>query len=142
MKIGDLNLLYVNFEINSKFKDDKKMDSLIPDIAIDNVIVKKNKELLIILGVRKIEGNVPYYFEIRSAAQFIFDKLPSKKMLDQFAKINCPAIIFPYIRETVADLTRRAGFPPLHLDPINFVEMGEQVDKAKNAKKKKKTIQK
>lgn len=142
MKIGDLNLLYVNFEINSKFKDDKKkMTSLIPDIAINNIIVKKNKELLVILGVRKIEGNVPYYFEIRAAAQFIFNKLPSKKIIEQFAKINCPAIIFPYIRETVADLTRRAGFPPLHLDPINFIEMGERVDKA-NKDEKKKTIRK
>ena len=141
MKIGDLNLLYVNFEINSKFKDNKKMTSLIPDIAINNIIVKKNKELLVILGVRKIEGNVPYYFEIRAAAQFIFNKPPSKKIIEQFAKINCPAIIFPYIRETVADLTRRAGFPPLHLDPINFIEMGERVDKA-NKDKKKKTIQK
>jgi preprotein translocase subunit SecB len=137
MKMGDLNLLYVNFEINSNFKDDKKGASLIPEIAIDNIVEKKNKELLILLGVRKIEGNVPYYFEVRAGARFIFDKLPGKKILEQFAKINCPAIIFPYIRETVADLTRRAGFPPLHLDPINFVEMGKRTDKEKKDKKKK-----
>lgn len=137
MKIKDINLLSVNFEINSKFKNKEKEAPFIPEIAIDNFVDKKNKELLIVLGVRKIEGNVPYYFEVRAGAGFIFDELPGKKMLDQFAKINCPAIIFPYIRETIADLTRRAGFPPLHLDPINFVEMGKQVEKAKKVKKKK-----
>jgi preprotein translocase subunit SecB len=137
MKIRDLNLLSVNFEINNKFMHKQKEDSFIPEIAIDNIIVKKKKELLLLLGVRKIKGNVPYYFEVRAGASFIFDKLPSKKILEQFAKINCPAIIFPYIRETIADLTRRAGFPPLHLDPINFIEMGKRVDKAKKDNKQK-----
>jgi preprotein translocase subunit SecB len=40
-------------------------------------------------------------------------------------------IISPYIRETIADLTRSAGFPPLHLNPINFVELAKQTVKEK-----------
>ena len=34
--------------------------------------------------------------------------------------IHCPTVLFPYARETVADATMRAGFPPVHLAPINF----------------------
>ena len=34
--------------------------------------------------------------------------------------INCPNVLFPYARETIADATMRAGFPPIHLAPINF----------------------
>ena len=34
--------------------------------------------------------------------------------------IHCPNVLFPYIRETIADAISRAGFPPIHLDPINF----------------------
>ncbi|MDP3298216.1 MAG: protein-export chaperone SecB [Thermodesulfovibrionia bacterium] len=34
--------------------------------------------------------------------------------------------MFPYVRETIADLTRRAGFPPLHLNPINFIQLAEK----------------
>jgi preprotein translocase subunit SecB len=34
--------------------------------------------------------------------------------------IACPNILFPYARETVADLIGRAGFPALHLTPVNF----------------------
>jgi preprotein translocase subunit SecB len=34
--------------------------------------------------------------------------------------IHCPNLLFPYLRETVADAVLRAGFPAVHLDPINF----------------------
>ena len=32
----------------------------------------------------------------------------------------CPGVIFPFARETVADLVQRTGFPPVLLQPINF----------------------
>lgn len=32
----------------------------------------------------------------------------------------CPGVIFPFVRETVADLVQRSGFPPVLLQPINF----------------------
>ena len=32
--------------------------------------------------------------------------------------IHCPTVLFPYARETVADATMRAGFPPVQLAPI------------------------
>lgn len=31
-----------------------------------------------------------------------------------------PGLIFPYVREAVADFTGKAGFPPLMLQPVNF----------------------
>ena len=34
--------------------------------------------------------------------------------------IHCPNMLFPYVRETIADAISRAGFPPVHLNPINF----------------------
>jgi preprotein translocase subunit SecB len=135
MKFADVNLLSVNFHLNEQFNTEEKEDSFVPEIALDSFIVKEKKEMAVLLGIRKLEGNLPYYFEVRAGGLFTFDKLPTKKMLDQFSSINCPAILFPYIRETVADLTRRAGFPPLHLDPINFIEMAKDNKKTKNVKK-------
>ena len=32
----------------------------------------------------------------------------------------CPTQLFPFVRETVADLVAKGGFPPLLLQPINF----------------------
>jgi preprotein translocase subunit SecB len=40
--------------------------------------------------------------------------------------IHCPNILFPYIRESIADAITRAGFPPVHLDPINFELLYQQ----------------
>ena len=34
--------------------------------------------------------------------------------------INCPNVLFPYAREAIADATMRAGYPAIHLAPINF----------------------
>ncbi|WP_353685157.1 protein-export chaperone SecB [Thermodesulfovibrio sp. 3907-1M] len=56
---------------------------------------------------------------------FVFDKIPEKDELERIVHINCSSIIFPFIRESIADLTIKAGLPPLILDPVNFVAMYE-----------------
>jgi preprotein translocase subunit SecB len=40
--------------------------------------------------------------------------------------VHCPSVLFPYARETIADATMRAGFPPVHLSPINFEALYQQ----------------
>ena len=40
--------------------------------------------------------------------------------LELIASVTCPNILFPYAREVVSDLSVRAGFPPVLLNPINF----------------------
>ncbi len=43
--------------------------------------------------------------------------------LDAMLNINCPALLFPFLRRIVADLTREGGFPPLMLDPVDFAQL-------------------
>jgi preprotein translocase subunit SecB len=131
MEFADFRLMKVDFSLNNAFKEKEPADSFEPEISINHLLTKESKELIVLIGIRKISGNVPYYFEVRAGGLFKFEKLPAKKLLNQYANVNCPAIIFPYIRETVADLTRRAGFTPLHLNPINFVELAKQAEKEK-----------
>ena len=40
--------------------------------------------------------------------------------LQPILAMHCPAMLFPYARQTVANATMNAGFPPVHLQPINF----------------------
>jgi preprotein translocase subunit SecB len=40
--------------------------------------------------------------------------------------IHCPNLLFPYVREAVADAIMRAGYPAVHLDPINFESLYQQ----------------
>ncbi|MBI5599841.1 MAG: protein-export chaperone SecB, partial [Deltaproteobacteria bacterium] len=68
-------------------------------------------------------GNMPFSFDVVGEGRFVFKTIPDEQTLTRVAVINGPAIIYPYVRETIADMSRRAGFPPLHLPPVNFVRL-------------------
>lgn len=51
--------------------------------------------------------------------------------VDDFARVNAPAIIFPFIRETMASLSCKAGISPIILQPINFVDFTKGAGKKK-----------
>ena len=40
--------------------------------------------------------------------------------------IECPRLLFPFAREIIATSVRNGGFPPLLLDPIDFVALYQQ----------------
>jgi len=37
--------------------------------------------------------------------------------------VECPRLIFPFARRVVSDAVRDGGFPPLFLEPIDFVDL-------------------
>lgn len=41
---------------------------------------------------------------------------------DTFGQVNGPAILFPFVREQMANMTLKANIPPILLPPINFVK--------------------
>ena len=62
---------------------------------------------------------VIYDLEIVYAGLFKIKNIPEQS-LEPFLLINCPALIFPFLRRLAADITREGGFPPLLLDPMDF----------------------
>ena len=46
-----------------------------------------------------------------------------EKQLHPFLHIECPRMLFPFIRRIVSDLSRDGGFPPLNLDNKDFVQI-------------------
>ncbi len=60
-----------------------------------------------------------YDLELAYAGLFRIQNLP-EHALEPFLLINCPALLFPFLRRIVADISREGGFPPLLLDPIDF----------------------
>jgi preprotein translocase subunit SecB len=40
--------------------------------------------------------------------------------------IECPRLLFPFAREIIATAVRDGGFPPLLLDPVDFVGLYRQ----------------
>lgn len=60
-----------------------------------------------------------YELELQYAGAFRLTNI-SDELAEQVMMIQCPALLFPFLRRLVADLTREGGFPPLLLDPIDF----------------------
>jgi preprotein translocase subunit SecB len=49
-----------------------------------------------------------------------------EQQLHPYLLIECPRMLFPFVRRIVADVTRDGGFPPLNLDQIDFVALYRQ----------------
>ena len=45
------------------------------------------------------------------------------EQIHPFLLIECPRMLFPFVRRIVADVTRDGGFPPLNLETIDFVSL-------------------
>ncbi|ARC36574.1 protein-export chaperone SecB [Paracoccus yeei] len=46
--------------------------------------------------------------------------------LHPFLMIECPRMMFPYVRRIISDMTRDGGFPPFNMDPVDFVALYRQ----------------
>ena len=44
----------------------------------------------------------------------------SEEQLELILLVECPRFLFPFARRIISDMTAEGGFPPLHLDPIDF----------------------
>ena len=76
-------------------------------------------------------GNTLFILELDYAGVFHIENVPDEQM-HPFLMIECPRMLFPFLRRIVHDITRDGGFPPLNLDNIDFVQLYRQ-DMARRA---------
>ena len=69
--------------------------------------------------------DVLFNVEIAYSGVFRIQNVPQEHM-QPFVMIECPRLLFPFARQIVADATRNGGFPPLMIDPIDFVALFHQ----------------
>lgn len=91
--------------------------------------VKGNLEgslLSVGLSVEIGEPGLPFEVGVNLVGSFQLSEVPSQPELDQIIHVNCAAILFPFIREAIAELTRKGGIGPVLLPPLNFVQLHGQ----------------
>jgi preprotein translocase subunit SecB len=76
-------------------------------------------------GKAEIQGTLLFSFELIFAGVFRIQNVPAES-LQPVILIECPRLLFPFAREIVATAVRNGGFPPLLLDPIDFVGLYRQ----------------
>lgn len=59
------------------------------------------------------------------------EEITEEFKVSDFPKINAPAIAFPYLRALISNITLQAGFKPVMLPSINFVEFAKNSSSVK-----------
>jgi preprotein translocase subunit SecB len=70
-------------------------------------------------------GSVLFGFDLTYAGVFRIQNVAQESM-HPLVMIECPRLLFPFAREIVATAVRNGGFPPLLIDPIDFVTLYRQ----------------
>jgi preprotein translocase subunit SecB len=77
-------------------------------------------EVVLELSVEaKQKETTAFLVEVQQAGLFMMKGL-TEEQTAQILGSYCPAQLYPYAREVVADLTGKGGFPQVHLKPVNF----------------------
>jgi preprotein translocase subunit SecB len=67
-------------------------------------------------------AQVVFIAELTYAGVFTLTGLPDNA-IEPVLLVECPRILFPFARNILADVTRDGGFPPVLLQPIDFVQL-------------------
>jgi len=82
------------------------------EVVIKLKVSSKNKET---------EQNL-FLLELEYGGIFQVTGVPDEQ-LHPYLLIECPRMLFPYLRRIVSDITRDGGFPALNLDNIDFLAL-------------------
>ena len=101
-----------------------------PNIQVDIDVQAEPKQTDIFEVVLKVRAEarakeqLAYLLEIEYAG--IFTLNVPQEHLGPVVLIECPMILFPFLRRIVADMTGDGGFAPLMLSPIDFAQLYQQ----------------
>ena len=102
-----------------------------PDVNVQvNLDAKKrNQENQFEVGVKlvvnskaKQGGEQLFLMELDYVGVFMIAGVPDEQ-LHPFLLIECPRMLFPFLRRIVSDVTRDGGYPPLNLENIDFLQI-------------------
>ncbi len=93
-------------------------------------------KLNVIAKDKKSSGHI-FILELLYSGLFQLQHFPEDQ-LRPFLLIECPKMLFPFVRRIVSDVTRDGGLPPLNLQIIDFAEL-YRIEMKRGAAEKKKT---
>ncbi len=70
------------------------------------------------------EEKPAFVVESTYAGVFLLQGVPEEH-LEPVMVVECPRLLFPFLRQIIADATRNGNFPPLLLEPIDFMAIYE-----------------
>lgn len=80
-------------------------------------------------STNKNDGEALFLLELDYGGRFRIEGV-AENQLHPFLLIECPRMLFPFVRRVISDVTRDGGFPPVNLEPVDWVALYRQ--QAKN----------
>lgn len=81
--------------------------------------------LKLTLSAKGAEQAQIFLMELEYGGIFLVENVPNDQ-LHPFLLIECPRMLYPFVRRIVSDITRDGGYPPLNLDNIDFLQLYRQ----------------
>jgi preprotein translocase subunit SecB len=73
----------------------------------------------------KVNGDTLFLMELDYGGIFHVEGVADEQ-LHPFLLIECPRLLFPFVRRIISDVTRDGGFPPLNIDTVDFLALYRQ----------------
>ena len=78
-----------------------------------------------VTSTNKANGDTLFMLELDYGGVFLVEGVPMEQ-LHPFLLIECPRMLFPFIRRIISDVTHDGGFPPLNIDNVDFLTLYRQ----------------
>jgi preprotein translocase subunit SecB len=73
----------------------------------------------------KTNDETLFLLEVEYGGIFHVEGVPDEQ-LHPFLMIECPRLLFPFVRRIISDVTRDGGFPALNIDTVDFLALYRQ----------------
>jgi len=102
------------FSVEYKPQIKMEMNSKSRTVADDNF------EVILTISVKaENEEKTVFLAEVQQAGIFMVKNV-NEEQLQHTLSVMAPDTLYPYVRETIASLIGKTGFPPVQLAPVNF----------------------
>jgi preprotein translocase subunit SecB len=132
----------VRMQVLGQFIRDMSFENAVAQKGLSNADVQPDIQVQVSLDARKRPVDHQYEvitkFKITSSNKadkaplflmeldyggiFHIEGVPDDQM-HPYLLIECPRMLFPFVRRIISDVTRDGGFPPLNVDTVDFLAL-------------------
>mgnify|MGYP000473183207 CR=1 FL=1 len=126
MQIRLIDIQFTDVECHVKTSD-KAITAELDTSLVVGLVEKDGNQFAVIFEIGLSNKRKTFKFKVRASAHFeSSEKLTEDFINSPFARINAPAIAFPYVRAFISNFTLNCGYNPVMLPSFNFVEMAKE----------------
>lgn len=135
----------IKMQVLGQYVRDLSFENIVAQKGLTNAEVQPDIQVQVSLDARKrsVENQYEVVSKFKVTSANKADKAPlflleldyggifhiegvPEDQLHPFLLIECPRMIFPFVRRIISDVTRDGGFPPLNIDTVDFLSLYRQ----------------